>query len=148
MIRKIAKPLFPVLLSCLLAACAGGGDGGLSASQGGRSAVTGGADADAGTETDTGRATAAAMPNSRQLQNRHAGEFVGSSRQELVAWLGQPDLELREDGRSLLQFRQGQCVMLAMVGDSDSVAAVETSGVVRGADARCAGATFPRVMTQ
>lgn len=64
--------------------------------------------------------------------------FIGASRRDLVAWLGQPDLELSEGQGSLLQFRRGQCVALAMVGEGDAVEAIEVSGVVSRADQDCA----------
>lgn len=142
MIRKSASILFPVLLSGLLAACAGLNDGGRSASS--EDQVLALDRGDAG----NARTSARVAPADRPVADRHAGEFVGGSRRDLVAWLGQPDLELREGGRSLLQFRQGQCVMLAMVEDGDSVAAVEMSGVDQVTDARCANSAMPKVMTQ
>ncbi len=142
MIRKIATPLVPLLLSGLLAACSGLDVDGMPGSQAnGSAAFAGSADGTVGASRRAGLSGA-------RVQDRHAAEFIGGSRRDLVAWLGQPDLELREGGRSLLQFRQGQCVMLAMVEDGDGVAAVEMSGVVRGADARCVNSPLPRVVTQ
>ena len=81
-----------------------------------------------GTRAETARA-----PEGRSLL-----AFVGQSRHDLVSWLGQPDLELSEGHGSLLQFRRGQCVALAMVGEGDSVAAIEVSGVDVETDADCA----------
>jgi len=90
--------------------------------------------------------TAAVVP--RAVAARPALAFVGQSRGNLVAWLGQPDLELREGQGSLLQFRRGQCVTLAMVGEMDSVTAIEVSGVDSGADSNCATQQLPRVTLQ
>lgn len=132
--------LLSLLLSALLVACAGLNDSGNSSSSTNQ-IVTLDSNASRGVP---GRDAPAGAP----VADRHAEEFVGGSRRDLVAWLGQPDLELREDGRSLLQFRQGQCVMLAMVEDGDSVAVVEMSGVDGVTDARCANSALPKVMTQ
>lgn len=140
MSRNIVSILLPLLLSALLAACAGLNDGSNSTSSVSRMVTPGGSSS---TGVPGGDAPAGAP-----LADRQAREFVGGTRRDLVAWLGQPDLELRESGRSLLQFRQGQCVMLAMVEDGDSVAAVEVSGVDQVTDTRCANAAMPKVVAQ
>lgn len=140
MIRNIASIVLSLLLPGLLAACAGLNDGGNSASPSNRMVTLDGSSSTGVPGRDA--------PTGAPVADRHAGEFVGGSRRDLVAWLGQPDLELREGGRSLLQFRQGQCVMLAMVEDGDSVAAVEMSGVDQKTDARCAKSAVPKVITQ
>jgi hypothetical protein len=79
---------------------------------------------------------------------RQAVTFIGASRRDLVAWLGQPDLELSEEQGSLLQFRRGQCVALAMVGAGDAVKAIEVSGVVSRADRDCANRQLAKVSVQ
>lgn len=91
-----------------------------------------------GTRAETARA-----PEGRSLL-----AFVGQSRHDLVSWLGQPDLELSEGHGSLLQFRRGQCVALAMVGEGDSVAAIEVSGVDVETDADCAERKLATVTRQ
>lgn len=88
------------------------------------------------------RATVAGTPQ------RPAMTFIGASRGDLVAWLGQPDLELSEGQGSLLQFRRGQCVALAMVGVGDAVEAIEVSGVVSRADQDCADRQLAKVSLQ
>lgn len=140
MIRNIALLLLSLLLPGLLVACAGLNVGGNSSDPANQIVALDGSASRGVPGRDA--------PPGAPVADRHAEEFVGGSRRDLVAWLGQPDLELREGGRSLLQFRQGQCVMLAMVEDGDSVAAVEVSGVDQVTDARCANAALPKVVTQ
>ncbi|MDF1732148.1 MAG: hypothetical protein P1U49_11645 [Minwuia sp.] len=79
---------------------------------------------------------------------RQAVTFIGASRRDLVAWLGQPDLELSEAQGSLLQFRRGQCVALAMLGAGDAVQAIEVSGVVSRADRECANRQLAKASLQ
>lgn len=95
-----------------------------------------------GSLNDARRSAVATAP---QLQ---ATAFIGASRRDLVAWLGQPDLELSEGQGSLLQFRRGQCVALAMVGAGDAVEAIEVSGVVSRADRDCADRQLAKVSLQ
>lgn len=95
-----------------------------------------------GSLNDARRSAVATTP---QLQ---ATAFIGASRRDLVAWLGQPDLELSEGQGSLLQFRRGQCVALAMVGAGDAVEAIEVSGVVSRADRDCANRQLAKVSLQ
>ncbi|MDF1722735.1 MAG: hypothetical protein P1U65_18840 [Minwuia sp.] len=137
MIRYLA----PVLIPFVLAACAGMGSDATAPGGAGQTATVDAGPGDRRTE----RSVAAA---GSFVPDRHAEEFIGSSRRDLVAWLGQPDLELREGERSLLQFRQGRCVVLVMVEAGDGVAAVEMSGIDGGTDTRCADSTLPKVMTQ
>ncbi|MDF1736175.1 MAG: hypothetical protein P1U37_12870 [Minwuia sp.] len=132
------KLLSAVLTAGLLAGCA---DIGLQSDATPRSSAavvsTGG--------TTVGTAGAARSADNVGTPRRLAMTFVGESRHDLVAWLGQPDLELSEGQGSLLQFRRGQCVALAMVDEGDAVAAIEVSGIVSRADRDCAETQLTKV---
>ncbi|GJL88777.1 MAG: hypothetical protein DHS20C03_24860 [Minwuia thermotolerans] len=96
----------------------------------------------------TGSPSVAPPPAVAGAPQRPALAFIGASRRDLVAWLGQPDLELSEGQGSLLQFRRGQCVALAMVGAGDAVEAIEVSGVVSRVDQDCADRQLAKVSLQ
>jgi len=136
----VLRILAAALMAGWLAGCADlgtlSGDAPKSASS--PVAVSGGA----GSLNVAPQSTVAATPR------RPAMTFIGASRRDLVAWLGQPDLELSEGQGSLLQFRRGQCVALAMVGVGDAVQAIEVSGVVSRADRDCADKQLAKVSLQ
>jgi len=136
----VLRFLAVALMAGLLAGCADMGtlSGDAPKSAAPPVAISGGA----GNLSGAPQSTVAAAPR------RPATTFIGASRRDLVAWLGQPDLELSEGEGSLLQFRRGQCVALAMVGGGDAVQAIEVSGVVSRADRDCADRQLAKVSLQ